>query len=384
MIRSYIWLSLIYHLQMEKYDIAIIGAGCAGLSLAYKLIDSGLTVCVLEKFSRTERIRKTWSYWKNDSHPFDKLESNSYNSLEVRHKDTTQLDCSKYNYVSIDSKDFDDFIIPQLDESANIELVFSSDIKKINKVNTHYNVEVDSKNISVQHIFDSRNESINASLYQVFHGYFIKLNNYKTVTPKLMDFTDSKDFHFFYVLPKDDGSILVESTYFSPKIYDKNEMTDAIKAYIKDNISDDYEIIRTEYGVIPMTSIEPKVYNEINRIGISAGATRSSTGYTFMNIQRHTDYIANHLKKIPTNNPLRTIRWKILRKMDHVLLKIIYNKPSISKDIMFNLFKNNNSNSVIRFLSDTPSITDILKIIFNMPKLIFINYAIRTIFSKKI
>ena len=369
---------------MEKYDIAIIGAGCAGLSLAYKLIDSGLTVCVLEKFSRTERIRKTWSYWKNDSHPFDKLESNSYNSLEVRHKDTTQLDCSKYNYVSIDSKDFDDFIIPQLDESANIELVFSSDIKKINKVNTHYNVEVDSKNISVQHIFDSRNESINASLYQVFHGYFIKLNNYKTVTPKLMDFTDSKDFHFFYVLPKNDGSILVESTYFSPKIYDKNEMTDAIKAYIKDNISDDYEIIRTEYGVIPMTSIEPKVYNEINRIGISAGATRSSTGYTFMNIQRHTDYIANHLKKIPTNNPLKTIRWKILRKMDHVLLKIIYNKPSISKDIMFNLFKNNNSNSVIRFLSDTPSITDILKIIFNMPKLIFINYAIRTIFSKKI
>ena len=369
---------------MEKYDIAIVGAGCAGLSLAYKLIDSGLSICVLEKFSRSERVRKTWSYWKSDSHPFGKLESNSYSSLEVIHKDTTILDCSSYNYVSIDSKDFDDYVIPQLDESANIDLIFSCDIKNISRVNTKYNVEVGNKNISVEHVFDSRQDNVQASLYQVFHGFFIKLKKNKTVTPKLMDFIDSKDFHFFYVLPKNDGSILVESTYFSPKIYNEDEMTNAIKAYIEDNISSDYEIIRTEYGVIPMTSVDPKLYEDINKIGISGGATRSSTGYTFMNIQRQTDYIANHLKKIPTVNPLKSLTWKILRKMDHVLLKIIFNKPAISKDIMFNLFKKNNSNSVIRFLSDRPSISDILKIILNMPKLIFINYAIRSIFSKKI
>ena len=119
---------------MEKYDIVIIGAGCAGLSLAYKLIDSGLRICVLEKFSRSERIRKTWSYWKSEPHPFDKLESSSYSSLEIKHKDTTLLDCSDYNYVSIDSKDFDDYVIPQLDESANIELVFSRENKK-NSIN---------------------------------------------------------------------------------------------------------------------------------------------------------------------------------------------------------------------------------------------------------
>ena len=369
---------------MEKYDIVIIGAGCAGLSLAYKLIDSGLRICVLEKFSRSERIRKTWSYWKSEPHPFDKLESSSYSSLEIKHKDTTLLDCSNYNYVSIDSKDFDDYVIPQLDESTNIELVFGADIKKINKVNAQYNVEVGNKSLSVENIFDSRHDNIDASLYQVFHGYFIKLNDKKTLTPKLMDFTDSNDFHFFYVLPKNDGSILVESTYFSQKIYKKNEMTNAIEAYIKDNISSDYEVIRTEYGVIPMTSVEPKMYDNINKIGICGGATRSSTGYTFMNIQRQTDYIASQLNKIPTVNPLKTLTWKILRKMDHVLLKIIFNEPMMSKDIMFNLFKKNNSNSVIRFLSDKPSIRDILKIILNMPKLIFINYAIRSIFSKKI
>ena len=369
---------------MDKYDIAIIGAGCAGLSLAFKLIDSGLSVCVLEKSSRIDRIRKTWSYWKSDVHAFDKLESSSYSSLEVKNKETTLLDCSKYNYVSVDSKDFDDFVIPQLDESANIDLVFDINIKDISKIGSKYDIRLDNKKISVNNIFDSRHDNVEASLYQVFHGYFIKLNEKITVTPKLMDFTESEDFHFFYVLPKKDGSILVESTYFSPKIYHKNEMAQRIEEYINDNISNDYKIIRSEYGVIPMTTVEPTVSNEIHKIGICAGATRSSTGYTFMNIQRHTDFIANQLKKIPTENPLKTIRWRVLRKMDHILLKIIFNHPRISKVIMFNLFKKNDSNSVIRFLSDKPTTIDILKIILNMPKLIFINYAIRSVFSKKI
>ena len=33
---------------MKEFDIIIIGAGCSGLSLAYRLIDTPFSVCVIE------------------------------------------------------------------------------------------------------------------------------------------------------------------------------------------------------------------------------------------------------------------------------------------------------------------------------------------------
>ena len=48
---------------MKEYDIVIVGAGCSGLSLAYRLIDSSYKVCLIENKPITNRIRKTWSYW---------------------------------------------------------------------------------------------------------------------------------------------------------------------------------------------------------------------------------------------------------------------------------------------------------------------------------
>ena len=55
---------------MKKYNIIIIGAGCSGLSLAYRLLDTNMDVCILESGSKNNRVRKTWSYWDVYDHPF--------------------------------------------------------------------------------------------------------------------------------------------------------------------------------------------------------------------------------------------------------------------------------------------------------------------------
>ena len=72
------------------------------------------------------------------------------------------------------------------------------------------------------------------------------------------------------------------------------------------------------------------------------------------------------------------------RKMDGILLDIIKNEPKKAKNIIYRMFSSNNHQTIIRFLSDIPSIFDILKIIVNMPKIIFIKYAIKSLINRKI
>jgi len=70
--------------------------------------------------------------------------------------------------------------------------------------------------------------------------------------------------------------------------------------------------------------------------------------------------------------------------MDGILLRIIKNEPKQAKHIIFKMFTSNNHQTIIRFLSDIPSIFDILRIIINMPKIIFIKYAIKSLINRKI
>ena len=70
--------------------------------------------------------------------------------------------------------------------------------------------------------------------------------------------------------------------------------------------------------------------------------------------------------------------------MDNLLLMIIKDNPSDSMSILYKMFMYNENNRIIRFLSDTPTVLDIFYIIWNMPKLLFIKYAIKSLTSPKI
>ena len=104
---------------MKEFDIIIIGAGCSGLSLAYRLIDTPFSVCVIDNKKSDDRIRKTWSYWDVYNHPFKHLEVHSSENLIIQNKSQAVLNCSKYNYKSIDSYDFDKFVFSNIKKSKN-------------------------------------------------------------------------------------------------------------------------------------------------------------------------------------------------------------------------------------------------------------------------
>ena len=108
---------------MKDYDIVIVGAGCSGLSLAFRLINSPYSVCLIENKSVTNRIRKTWSYWDTYNHPFKHLDKYTNKKLSIHNDNSTSiLDCSEHIYTSIDSYDFDEYVFNDIDECTNVEL----------------------------------------------------------------------------------------------------------------------------------------------------------------------------------------------------------------------------------------------------------------------
>ena len=373
---------------MKEYDIVIVGAGCSGLSLAYRLIDSSYKVCLIENKPITNRIRKTWSYWDTYSHPFKHLDKFSNKELSIHNdKATTILNCSEHNYSSIDSYDFDEYVLTKIDESSNIEMMFDTHIKEITASEKRYDINLDKEAINAKYVFDSRPSRQVIEMKQIFKGLFIKFDKPATdFTPQLMDFTEKSEFHFFYCLPMGDDTYLFESTYYTTLKKDKNNMTDEIHSYIKKRYSDKYSIIREEYGEIPLTTnvkVNRKDSNYLN-IGIPSGSTRASTGYTFLNIQKQTD---EYIKKLNGETYIEypnTFKSKVLRKMDNVLLQIIKYQPVASKNILYRMFECNDSQRVIRFLSEKPSLIDILIIVWNMPKIIFIKYAIKSLTTRNI
>lgn len=372
---------------MKKYDIIIIGAGCSGLSLAYRLASSSFKVCIFDSHDNTNRIRKTWSYWDVYNHPFKHLEINKNKKLKISFQDEVNLDCSKYNYVSIDSKDFDEFIFAEINNSNNIDIKFNSAIENIEDNKSKFFITSDNEEYEASYIFDSRPESQKKEMEQVFKGLFVKFDHsIENFIPSLMDFSNHSDFHFFYCLPMDKDTYLFETTYFTQHEKDPAYLVDEIHSYIQSKYDSPYQIVREEFGRIPLSTIIPHTDSTSNytKLGIASGATRASTGYTFLNIQKQCD---EYIKKINGEKFIEyhtSLKQVILRKMDNVLLMIIKDHPHLSKSILYQLFEKNNSNTVIRFLSDIPSLVDIVKIIMSMPKLIFIKYAIKSLYTRKI
>ena len=124
------------------------------------------------------------------------------------------------------------------------------------------------------------------------------------------------------------------------------------------------------------TLISGSCNSYITKIGSYSGATRASTGYTFINIQKQTDKIFSSIDEIYKGK----YKWKkyfhsfVLRKMDEIFLRLIEDNPEYMKNALYSLFNKKSHKSQIKFLSDIPNILDIIKIIIYLPKKKFLQY----------
>ncbi|MGW1560437.1 lycopene cyclase family protein [Streptomyces sp. NPDC002144] len=328
---------------MPEADIAIIGAGAAGLSLAHRLScppprPGRLSVVLVDAPPGPLRPpRRTWCFWEAGRGRFDAAVTWSWHRLRVRHPsgESVQHDIAPLTYKMIRSDDFERLVERDLARSAQVQRLEATvesieDLPQGARVNTR-TPEGHADSLRARWVFDSRPlgslPAARTTLLQHFHGWFVRTDRpvFDPARVEFMDFRTAqpaRGLSFGYVLPTGPRAALVEYTEFSsavlaPDVYDK-----ALRHYTGSVLGlGDLEIIGTETGVIPMTDARfaRRTGACVFRIGAAGGATRPSTGYTFSGVQRQTAAVAAALRqgRDPVPPQPHTAR---ARGMDAVLL----------------------------------------------------------------
>ena len=350
---------------MKEFDYVIIGGGCAGLSLAYELeVNNKLrdkTLAIIEPRNEYKRD-KTWSFWKVFDHSFEDCIIKSWNNFTINTSENSQeLSSKKFPYQSIDSGKFYKKIISKLASNSNI--FFFKNLSEINFQNS----------IVFNSVFEGKLDK--SKLWQHFQGVEIETskNIFDDEIFNLMDFNcDQKNnVHFFYTLPFCKNKALIETTWLSNlEDQDLMDYNLQLENYIKNNLKiKNYKIKFIEKGAIPLFYPSIKQNNKMINIGSAGGMTRLSTGYTFLNIQKHSKYILKNIDKIhEVENYNIGQKYKFL---DKIFLKVLKNNPEKMPNIFYKMFKSS-PNTVIKFLSNQSNIIEDINIIYKMPKLIFI------------
>jgi len=350
---------------MREFDYIIIGAGCAGLSLAYELnlhkkLDNK-TLAIIEPREEYSRD-KTWSFWKVIDHNFDDCVKKTWKNFSINiPKKTKHLECISYPYQSIDSGLFYEKINNKLKENKNI--FFFKDLNEINSKNSFIFNSVVS--IKKDH----------HSLWQHFCGIEIEAQDdfFDDQIFNLMDFDceQRESVHFFYTLPYSKTKALVETTWLS-KMNNTSQMDydNQLKDYIEKHLNlKNYKIIYKETGAIPLFYPSYEIEKNKINIGTAGGMTRLSTGYTFLNIQEHSKFISENIENI-----LKIKKFEISKKyqfLDNIFLRVLSKNPEMMPDIFFKMFKSS-PKTVIKFLSNKSNFLEDLSIILKMPKWTFI------------
>jgi len=376
---------------MERYDYIFAGAGCAALSLVYHLMRSSLRhkkILLLDP-NIHQIPDKTWCYWAKaplEIHPKNSI--HSWNSLNLKFGSNSQFNSlENLNYYHLNSKDFYQSLHQEFKSLENIVWKESSVVAS-QEVNSGVIITTaDGEKHEAQVVFDSRfdpNQIIsNSHLKQIFSGWRVESSkpifDPSSFTMMEIQETRSPQFEFFYILPYSKNSALVEFTAYSKTHIEKLDLEKELKSYLSSILkTEDYQISFQENGVIPMTnkSIKRIKSNRVIPIGTAAGWTKASTGYTFQRIQGNAKKIVSNLEKgqSPLNGIERSRRFEFY---DNILLNIASKWPERLAGVFEDLFKNNPTDKVLRFLSEETSLVDEIKLLSKLKFSIFIKSLLR-------
>ncbi len=386
--------------HQTTYDFIIAGAGCAGLSLLYALLQSSVlctkNILVVDKSFQKSNDR-TWCYWETEPSSFESVVCKSWDHISV-HKDSfsKELSTSPFTYKMIEGLDFYTHIIQFAKQFSNVtwEQALISSIDTEDSIAT---VHYDGGAAKSNHVFSSilpmdtlytmsQANSSKPFLWQHFKGLLVQFetNLFNPDVARLMDFNvDQKNgTGFMYVLPLNESKALVEYTLFSKTLSKPQEYDVQLRAYLDKNYPNtSYQILHEEIGAIPMTThVFDKSKAPIFVIGTLGNAVKSSTGYAFKFIQTQVQQIINCLEQgINIDTEVHHTRHSFY---DAVLLYILENQLMQGSEIFKRIFEKNKAATIFKFLSNTSTIWEDIQIMRSLPTRIFLPAAIKVLLRR--
>ena len=420
------------HNNLASYDYIIAGAGGAGLSLLHYIMEApnlaSKSILVIDKsFQKTND--RTWCFWDEKISAFENLVHHRWDTISIHAEGfDKELPTAPFSYKMIQGIDFYNAILDKAKSKTNIHFqeatilnisvldtlsASSTASSKVNstKVNSSKGAKVEWEGGSAMgdFIFSSLlpfqmnqlataaaySKSLHSStpsnkqapfLWQHFKGRVVQFETpvFNKSIAKLMDFNVPQQgaTAFMYQLPLNEKEALVEYTVFSENILAISQYDEVLDAYLaKEFPSSTYITKHDEIGAIPMTQIElASTQAPIYTIGALGAAIKASTGYAFQFIQEQCKNIVDQLDKgLPIQTKVHNTRHQFY---DAVLLDILFHHKMEGAEIFKRIFAKNEAATVFKFLSNTSTILEDIKIMRSLPTNLFLPAAIKVILRR--
>jgi lycopene beta-cyclase len=349
------------------------------------LLPATARVLLIDKEVKNKNDR-TWCFWESSPNPFDHLVYRRWDSIYFHSSDFSDcFNIAPYQYKMIRGIDFYSFLMQELQKRPTVQFEYGN-IENLESDDLGARITINGKTHTAPWVFNSALRPNVPTGYQHllqhFKGYMLRTNQdiFDPASATFMDFrmVQNNETRFVYVLPFDSKTALVEYTLFSSTLLPDEQYDIDLQDYLKQFLNlQEYEILETEAGVIPMTDAPfPRLHSpRVMNIGIAGGRAKASTGYAFRRILHQAQAITKHLAE--TGSPLFPQNgfdrhaW-----MDSVYLRVLEQKRMGGATFFSDLFKYNPATMVLKFLDEASSPIEDLKLMCSVNIPVFTRSAI--------
>ncbi len=372
---------------MNPSTVAILGGGCAGLSLARELVRAEAAgqalpeVHVLEPRDRYTEDR-TWCFWARGEAARNPLIRHRWPAWQFsRGSEACRHTAPGWSYCCVPAGGFYKEACTAIRESSRVHLRHGTVVDDVHEAGHTLKVVSSAGTLKADAVIDTRPPPPGESapiLLQGFTGAVVEdpRPDADRTTAGLMDAmeTDEYGFRFDYVLPLDAGRVLVEATRFTPDPLPPAVLdADLDRALHRVLGTTAPRVLRREHGTLPMGLPAPPPPRHPARVyaGTRGGAVRAASGYAFQRIQQWAKSCAQSIveKGTPIGHPPEpTIR----RCMDRLFLSVLRDHPETGPDLFLRLARGTPPEVLVRFLSDRAGLHDAGTVIRTLPASLFL------------
>ena len=372
-------------------DLVILGGGCAGLSLAWRLLALGEAcprVLILERRPAYSNDR-TWCFWDDKDARMDGLMAHEWRWLKLTWlAKTVWFDCGQSAYQMLPASSFYDRALQAIGDSPAVTLAQGQAVTAEPMLgSTGWTVGSNLGQITARMVVDTRPQAVptagGATLWQSFYGHEVccEVEVFTPEAAELMDFTVGVQgqIPFTYVLPISKRRALIEATVFGPAPLGQAALSAQLDGAVKQyTAGKPFSIVRSESGILPMglARTPPSLGSGHVAVGVMAGGARASSGFAFQRIQQWAEQCsvaiaAGHPPTGHRNDP------PLVRLMDRLFLQVLRAAPQAAPELFLSLFERADSACVIRFLSGKSTVKDCFQVMSALPA----KYFVRQLFS---